>query len=91
MISHIHFTDDYNEYFKPGRWWWVRSAQHGVYVVMSCPKCAARFGLNGAGNHTVHPDGKVTASVVCNDCDFHEYVFLDDYPEQEKQLQEGER
>lgn len=29
--------------------------------------------------HTVDENGKVTPSVVCDECDFHDHVVLEDY------------
>ena len=42
-------------------------------VYLWCPKCGQRAGLY---DHLIHDDGRVTPSVVCDNCGWHEYVRL---------------
>lgn len=47
---------------------------------VSCPDCGR---VNSLSNHTIHPTGAVTPSVVCSHvgCRFHEYIVLTDWEE----------
>jgi hypothetical protein len=40
-----------------------------------CPKCPTYGSL--AGTHEIADDGKVTPSMVCPNCDFHEHIVLE--------------
>lgn len=66
----------YDEDLKPGTWW----GKHLDKPLVSCPTCGGTL-LGPPAPHTVEPNGNVNASVVCphDDCDFHEYVRLDDW------------
>ena len=51
--------------------WWRASGQ----TLWGCPTCGQAHVLTP---HRVADDGEVTPSVVCANCDFHEYVTLDE-------------
>ena len=63
----------YDEHQKPGTW---MSLGKGI-VLFTCPNC----GTIGTFDHEIAPDGTVTPSVVCPDCEFHEWLKLDDWGE----------
>ena len=58
----------------PGTWRLGSSDGHRT-AFFRCPKCRAYGAL--AGTHEVAADGKVTPSMVCPNCDFHEWITLD--------------
>ncbi len=49
-----------------------------VTVTASCPKCGRGCSLS---QHAISASGEVTPSVVCpfGDCDFHDYIKLEDW------------
>ena len=44
----------------------------GGVVYLVCPGCGARVALN----HDVADDGKITPSLDCPSCEFHDYARL---------------
>jgi hypothetical protein len=57
---------------------WVRPNDGRQIPNLCCPKCGE---VASMASHTVADDGSVTPSAICpnNDCDFHEYIKLDDW------------
>lgn len=64
-------TDDFP---APGTW---RPAKRDgkQTAFFRCPKCPTVGSLDGT--HEVADDGTVTPSMVCPNCDFHEWIVLD--------------
>lgn len=62
--------------FPKGRWRSIK--RDGVRIAsFSCPKCGDRGGLGHGTNHKIAADGAVTPSVMCDRCDFHDFVKLE--------------
>lgn len=73
---------------QPGTWLIIGNIKKSEAVVSACcPKCWRNCtirkspGISEDIGHSIDEDGKVHPSVVCpnNDCDFHEYVTLEDW------------
>lgn len=69
--------------FTPSTWrhWIDRDFVNRVDVrtaCVTCPKCEKVMSLK---NHAIAENGAVSPSLVCpeNDCDFHEFVVLEDW------------
>ena len=43
-----------------------------------CPKCDSVSAIN-KDKHTIDDDGMINPSYVCPYCDFHEWVYLENY------------
>lgn len=57
---------------------WQRYEPDAPSAIVICPNghnCA--IGIFGITRHTIAADGEVNPSVVCPECDFHEFVRLD--------------
>lgn len=43
------------------------------FVFVTCPEC----GVEASLDHDVAPDGKVSPSLDCQACDFHDFAILE--------------
>lgn len=54
--------------------WWVEKFK----PLIECPNCDATL-LGDNAPHGVRENGEVYESVVCNDCEFHDFVKLENW------------
>lgn len=59
--------------------WSLATGQGGFTALVNCPLCGRPGSLSR--HHTIQSSGNVVPSVVCGfeDCEFHAYVFLEDW------------
>lgn len=62
----------------PGTWRPGKTPDGKRTAFFRCPKCPTIGSL--AGTHEIADDGKVTPSMVCPNCDFHEFITLESWP-----------
>ena len=67
---------------EPGSWHGAK-APDKLTALFLCPTCGRMQSLSG---HEIDKDGNVSPSLVCyyDDCDFHEFITLNGWVEQER-------
>lgn len=45
---------------------------------IECPNCGVGL-LGDPAPHRIYPDGTVKASVICYNCQFHDFIKLEDW------------
>jgi hypothetical protein len=67
-------TGDAKAFPTPGTW--RQGTSNGKKTAFfRCPKCPTFGAL--AGTHEIADNGQVTPSMVCPNCDFHEWIELE--------------
>lgn len=67
----------------PGPWWQPMDTEAGATAYVKCPNGH----IAGIGSHTIHDDGRVEPSVVCDgECDWHEFITLEGWPDRANAL-----
>jgi hypothetical protein len=67
--------DDSDGHFPAPGTWRPGSSDGKRTAFFRCPKCPTYGAL--AGTHEIDAAGKVTPSMVCPGCDFHEWITLE--------------
>lgn len=49
-----------------------------MFPIVECPHCGCGM-LGDPAPHGIHADGRVYNSVVCESCDFHNYIKLEEW------------